>query len=101
MFFINSLLYFILPTVPDGSVSHDEVNEFVQKLTSRHFSKLAKLTPYEIESIVHENNRGLFDTESMISDWIAQENGSYIDKRCKLNHAAISIGRPDLKGILR
>lgn len=101
--------YFILLTVPDEPILSDELDNFVHKLASRHCDRLANVvdqTLDEIATIIDENNDDSFDAKAMISDWLAkgnsnQENSSHIERRCKLNHAAISIGRNDLKGMIQ
>ncbi|XP_041470088.1 uncharacterized protein LOC121419694 [Lytechinus variegatus] len=107
--------------VPDEPVSPEELQSFIMKLTGRHCHILPsalELTNEKIATISDENNEHVFDTQSMIGDWLRQketeqerkeediteetsclETSQHISRRCELDHAAISIGRSDLKDV--
>ncbi|XP_041470118.1 uncharacterized protein LOC121419727 [Lytechinus variegatus] len=108
--------------VPDQPISNQELQYFTSKLTRRHCQILAsalELTHEKIDTISDENNEHIFDTQSMIGDWLRHEEteqerskedlteetssletSHHISRRCQLDHAVITIGRSDLKGYL-
>ncbi|XP_063959095.1 uncharacterized protein LOC135154835 [Lytechinus pictus] len=108
--------------VPDQPISNQELQYFTSKLTGRHCHILAsalELTTGKIATISDENNEHVFQTQSMIGDWLSHEENEQerseediteekrsleishaISRRYEVDHAAISIGRSDLKGYL-
>ncbi|XP_030834008.1 uncharacterized protein LOC115921081 [Strongylocentrotus purpuratus] len=82
------------------AISPQEVEGFVYRLTGRHCKRLAKavgITDQEvITTIIHDNNDDLFDTQSMIIDWVDGQECSNFEKRCRLDDAVIKIGRHDM-----
>eukprot|EP00057_Strongylocentrotus_purpuratus_P010867 XP_011665341.1 PREDICTED: uncharacterized protein LOC105438791 [Strongylocentrotus purpuratus] len=81
-------------------ISPQEVKGFVYKLTGRHCKRLAKAVGITdekvIAAIINENNDDLFDTQSMINDWVDGQECCNFEKRCRLDDAVIKIGRHDM-----
>lgn len=91
-----------VPGLLQKPIQPQDVELFVRKLTSRHCKRLANEMPNidekRIFDISDENNTMLFDTQSLICDWIANEECCNYDKRCKLDDILMNIGRHDMTG---
>ncbi|XP_030834629.1 uncharacterized protein LOC105438791 [Strongylocentrotus purpuratus] len=83
-----------------AQTKNQEVKGFVYKLTGRHCKRLAKAVGITdekvIAAIINENNDDLFDTQSMINDWVDGQECCNFEKRCRLDDAVIKIGRHDM-----
>ncbi|XP_030834594.1 uncharacterized protein LOC105443839 [Strongylocentrotus purpuratus] len=92
--------FFKVPEHLLKAISPQDVEGFIYRLTGRHCKRLAKAVGITdekvITAIIYENNDDLFDTQSMIIDWVNGQECSNFEKRCTLDDAVIKIGRHDI-----
>eukprot|EP00057_Strongylocentrotus_purpuratus_P024827 XP_011679301.1 PREDICTED: uncharacterized protein LOC105445455 [Strongylocentrotus purpuratus] len=92
--------FFKVPEHLLKAISPQEVEGFVYRLTGRHCKRLAKAVGSTdekvITTLINDNNDDLFDTQSMIMDWVDGQESSNFEKRCRLDDAIITIGRHDM-----
>ena len=86
-----------------ANIKEREVRGFVDELTSRHIKLLTQCLGIDkkedtIYAINEANKDTIYNTEAMITEWIAQEECTNYEKRWRLNEAIARIRRQDLTG---
>ena len=79
-----------------------EVRYFVHRLAGRHCRRIADALHSRgvsldkaIDEVIEENNETVFDAQKMLLDWLHDQDCSNLEKREKLQNAAMFVRRKD------